>query len=65
MERYSSPAYFKEMRDAFAHLLEAAEQALKLFMSELPSDYRNRPINMQPDIVWGERVLPNLRGTLR
>ena len=60
LERYSSPAYFKEMRDAFAHMLEAAE----LFMSDLSSDYRNRPINMQPDIVWGERVLPNLRGTL-
>ena len=64
LERYSSPAYFKEMRDAFAHLLEAAEYALELFMSELPSDYRNRPINIQPDVVWGERVLPNLRSTL-
>ena len=64
LERYSSPAYFKEMRGAFAQMLEAAEQALELFMSELPSDYRNWPINMQPDVVWGERVLPNLRSTL-
>ena len=64
LERYSSPAYFKEMRDAFANMLEAAEYALELFMSDLPSDYRNQPINMQPDIVWGERVLPNLRSTL-
>ena len=64
LERYSSPAYFKEMRDAFAHMLEAAEQALELFMGDLPSDYRSRPINRQPDIVWGQRVLPNLRGTL-
>ncbi|WP_352259878.1 hypothetical protein [Psychrobacter sp. TB55-MNA-CIBAN-0194] len=64
LERYSSPAYFKEMRDAFAHMLEAAEQALELFMRDLPSDYRNSPINRQPDIVWGQRVLPNLRGTL-
>ena len=64
LERYSSPAYFKEMRDAFAHMLEAAEYALELFVNDLPLDYRTRPINRQPDIVWGERVLPNLRDTL-
>lgn len=64
LERYSSPAYFKEMRDAFAMMLEAAEYALELFVNDLPFDYRNRPINRQPDIVWGERVLPNLRSTL-
>ncbi|GAF62562.1 hypothetical protein JCM18903_2649 [Psychrobacter sp. JCM 18903] len=64
LERYSSPAYFKEMRDAFATMLEAAEQALELFVNDLPFDYRTRPINRQPDIVWGERVLPNLRDTL-
>ena len=64
LERYSSPAYFKEMRDAFAHMLEAAEYALELFVNDLPLDYRTRPINRQPDIVWGERVLPDLRDTL-
>ena len=64
LERYSSPAYFKEMRDAFANMLEAAEYALELFVNDLPFDYRTRPINRQPDIVWGERVLPNLRDTL-
>ena len=64
LERYSSPAYFKEMRDAFAHTLEAAEYALELFVNDLPFDYRTRPLNQQPDIVWGERVLPNLRDTL-
>ena len=52
------------MRDAFAQMLEAAEYALELFVNDLPFDYRNRPINRQPDIVWGERVLPNLRSTL-
>ena len=64
LERYNSPAYFKEMRDAFAQMLEAAEYALELFVNDLPFDYRTRPINRQPDIVWGERVLPNLRDTL-
>ena len=64
LECYSSPAYFKEMRDAFANMLEASEYALELFVNDLPFDYRTRPINRQPDIVWGERVLPNLRSTL-
>ncbi|MGP5174488.1 hypothetical protein [Psychrobacter immobilis] len=64
LERYSSPVYFKEMRDAFANMLEAAEYALELFVNDLPFDYRTRPLNQQPDIVWGERVLPNLRDTL-
>lgn len=45
-------------------MLEAAEYALELFVNDFPFDYRTRPINRQPDIVWGERVLPNLRSTL-
>lgn len=45
-------------------MLEAAEYALELFVNDFPFDYRTRPLNQQPDIVWGERVLPNLRDTL-
>ncbi|WP_227523204.1 MULTISPECIES: hypothetical protein [Psychrobacter] len=47
LERYSSPAYFKEMRDAFANMLEAAEYALELFVNDLPFDYRTR-LSIQP-----------------
>ena len=64
LERYSSLAYFGEMRDAFAAMLQAAEDALELFMKDLPPDYRSRHQSLQPDIVWGERVLPNLRWTM-
>lgn len=35
LERYSSPVYFKEMRDAFANMLDAAEYALELFVNGL------------------------------
>lgn len=65
LERYSSLAYFGEMRDHFAAMVKAADDALAEFMRHLPPDYRNRPLHEQPDAVWGERVLPNLRWTLK
>ena len=64
LERYSSSEYFKELVDAFKNMLDAAEKALELFMQDLPYDYRNRHISQQPDVVWGEHVLPNFRSTL-
>ncbi|MDM1312263.1 hypothetical protein HXZ79_13580 [Acinetobacter indicus] len=64
LERYSSAEYFKELVDAFKNMLDAAENALELFMQDLPYDYRNQHISQQPDIVWGEHVLPNFRSTL-
>lgn len=65
LERYCTPEYFKTMLDAFAQMLNAAETALELFMQDLPYDYRDRHLSEQPDIVWGERVLPNFRSTLQ
>jgi hypothetical protein len=64
LERYSSLAYYKEMMDAFAALVATTEQALEQFMQKLPPDYRSRHLSQQPDIVWGERVIPNLRYAL-
>ena len=64
LERYSSLDYFGQMRDAFAACLQSAEQALAEFMMHLPSDYRSRPLYEQPDAVWGERILPNMRWAL-
>lgn len=63
LERYSSLDYFGEMRDAWGNMLDAAEQALRQFMTRLPADYRSRHLSMQPDVVWGGRVLPNFRST--
>lgn len=65
LERYCSLDYFGEMRDHFAAMIKAADDALAEFMRNLPPDYRNRPLHEQPDAVWGERVLPNLRWTLK
>lgn len=64
LERYSSLEYFGRMRDAFAACVKAAEGALVEFMKHLPPDYRSLPLHMQPDRVWGERVLPNMRWAL-
>ena len=61
LERYSSTAYFKDMTDAFQNMLDIAEKALEEFMSDIPYDYRINGISAQPDLVWGENVLPNFR----
>lgn len=65
LERYSSAEYFKELIEAFQQTLDAAERALDLFMSDLPYNYRDRHISEQPDVVWGEHVLPNFRSTIQ
>lgn len=64
LERYSSAEYFEKLRDAFAEMLKAAEEALAEVMTRLPADYRKRPTWEQPDRTWGEVVLPNLRWTM-
>lgn len=64
LERYTSLDYFGQMRDAWSSMVKAGDDALDVFMRNLPPDYRSRPLHHQPDIVWGERVLPNLRWTL-
>lgn len=64
LERYSSVDYFAEMRDAWSAMVKHAEQCLDMFVHALPPDYRSRPLFEQPDIIWGERVLPNFRATL-
>lgn len=63
LERYTSKEYFVLARDAWDEMVRHVEACLDLFMRELPADYRNRPLWNQPDVVWGERVLPNFRLT--
>lgn len=65
LERYSSLAYYEQMRDAFEKCVKAAENALSEFMKHLPPDYRSQPLWKQPDAVWGETVIPNLQWALR
>ncbi len=64
LECYSSLDYFGEMRDTWAEMVKHVETCLQAFMQNLPPRYRSKPLPEQPDVVWGERVLPNFRETL-
>lgn len=63
IEKYSSKEYFCGLRDAWGAMVAHVEYALEKFMHALPLDYRNRSLPEQPDVVWGEQVLPNFRDT--
>lgn len=65
LERYSSAAYFEGLRDAFAEVVKAAEEALNHLLHHLPPDYRRRALPEQYDVTWGNVVLPNFRWTLQ
>ncbi|QAU34585.1 hypothetical protein [Janthinobacterium sp. 17J80-10] len=65
LERYISLERFRKMRDAWRDMLNYVEDLLNRFVHNLPPEYRSRPLPEQPDIVWGERVLPNFRDTMR
>jgi hypothetical protein len=64
LERFCSLERFELLRDAWAEMLRYAEIKLDEFMQQLPPDYRSRPLNAQPDVVWGTRILPNFRDTM-
>jgi hypothetical protein len=65
LQRYTSVEYFCELRDTWEALVLHVDSCLDQFMRALPPDYRSRPLPEQPDIVWGQRVLPNFRSTLQ
>lgn len=65
LEHYSSLQYYGLARDAWEAVVKHCDACLDRFMRNLPADYRSRPLPEQPDIVWGERVIPNFRGTLQ
>lgn len=65
LERFSSLDYFRPIRDNYEAAVKHAEECLEAFVNDLPLDYRSRHLSRQPDVVWGERVLPNMRSTLR
>ena len=65
LERYTSAEYFAELRDTWARMVAHVEACLNAFSQNFPGNYRSRPLPEQPDIVWGNRVLPNFRSTLQ
>jgi hypothetical protein len=64
LERYSSIEYYEKMYNAWRAMLDHVERCYAKFMTQLPPDYRNRPVPEQPDVVWGQMVLPNFRNTM-
>ncbi|MQA36757.1 hypothetical protein [Rugamonas aquatica] len=65
IERYISVAYFGQLRDVWGEMIRHIEKCLDNYMARLSLEYRNRPLPEQPDVVWGERVLPNFRNTFQ
>lgn len=65
LERYTSLEYFGELRDTWEAMIKHLEACLERFMLSLPKNYRAKPLPEQPDVVWGNRVLPNFRDTLQ
>lgn len=64
LERYSSFEYYEPMYKAWKEMLDHVETCYAKFMNRLPHDYRNRPVPKQPDVAWGQMVLPNFRNTM-
>jgi hypothetical protein len=65
LERYISSDYFCELRDTWAEMVVHIESCLDKLMKDLPKNYRAKPLPEQPDLVWGNRVLPNFRSSLQ
>lgn len=65
LERYTSLEYYGRLRDAWEATVRYVEDLLDRYMQHLPDGYRNRPLPKQPDIVWGQRVIPNFQDALQ
>jgi len=65
LERFSSLESLADVRDAWEAMLKHVEGLYERFMLHLSPDYRRRPLPLQPDRAWGDRVLPNFRDTMQ
>ena len=61
LEKFSSPEHFAATRDAIIEFIDAHEAAFERLQKELPVRIRSEPFWKQGDVVWGSRVLPNIR----
>ncbi|WP_368540750.1 type VI secretion protein ImpA [Enterobacter soli] len=61
LELFSSPQHFAATRDAIIGYIDAHEAAYARLQKELPVRIRSEPSWQQGDVVWGSRVLPNIR----
>jgi len=61
LEKFISPEHFVATRDAIIAYIDAHEAAFARYLREMPKNNRKLPLWQQADIVWGNRVLPNIR----
>ena len=61
LETFSSPEHFALTRDAIIEWIDAHEAAYARLQRELDPRQRSKPQWQQGDVVWGSRVLPNIR----
>lgn len=64
LELFISKTYFAAMRDEWERMINHVEACLSSYMSNLSPNYRSKPLQDQPDVAWGHRVLPNFRQTM-
>ncbi|MCY1399480.1 hypothetical protein D9M71_145370 [compost metagenome] len=61
LETFSSPEHFAATRDAIIDWIDAHEAAYARLQNQLDPRQRNKPQWQQGDVVWGNRVMPNIR----
>ena len=61
LEKFISPDHYAATRDAIIAYIDAHEAALARYLKEMPLNNRKLPLWQQADIVWGNRVMPNIR----
>ncbi|ECG8589107.1 hypothetical protein FNI11_04920 [Salmonella enterica subsp. salamae] len=65
LERAVSVEYYRRRYEAWKSFVELCEHQVAEWIKTMPLDTRRRPLYEQIDAVWGGRVLPNIRGTLK
>jgi len=61
LESFSSTQHIADSRDAVIELIDAHENAYARYQNELDPRQRSKPLWQQSDVIWGTRVLPNIR----
>lgn len=61
LEKFISPGHYEATRDAIIAFIDAHEAALARYLRELPLNNRKLPLWQQADVVWENRVMPNIR----
>ncbi|ATA23098.1 hypothetical protein BIY26_17705 [Brenneria goodwinii] len=64
LERFTSLDFFQRRWQVWQDFVEHCEHQVALYSQNLPPQQRSLPLWQQYDVVWNNRILPNIRGTL-